>query len=992
MPQGMGRLTLSPAINLPLAAIFCEEQKNARFFLLTSRKATEGSNNNVCKLYENGIVSFACITGRGGRKTINQNQQMQQGSENMNMMSNHPDSDRPVCRAATSLSAMRFRLYFLVFFSFLLAMPLFPQALWAAGQTGVVFLPLKINSPDPTMLAQQADKTMNEALAGSMTDGLVVMPRPSAEQRLNYLGDWPPTFDALHAVAERETTKPFQYIVAGSLSAMGRQISLDIKVYDLLDPSHPTYYYLDSKKLSELDEAMTQIMAEILSYTSQQFLIADIAIADNERIDSGAILRQIKSRTGDSYDPAGLRSDMKNVFKMGYFDDVSIAVTDSPRGKMVIFAVKEKPVIGTIEIEGTKELKKETVQEAMTITANTIINPKKVRETAANIRALYKSKGFYSTAVTTKLSTPKQNMVDITFVIEEGPKVYVKEIKIIGNQAFNTKELKKVIETSEKGFLSWITESGFLKREVLEQDVGRLTAYYHHHGYIQAKVAEPTVVQEDNWLYITFTVYEGDRYLVGEVKLTGDLIADPAVLLDLLSIREEKFLSRKILRQDILRLTDYYAENGYAFAEANPETRTNDADKRVDITINVHKGDLIHLNRITIKGNTRTRDKVLRREMAIKEQGIFNSKALRTSHQRLQRLDYFEDISIIPTPTADNNMMDVAIEVKEKPTGAFSIGAGYSSVDNLMLMGEISQNNFLGKGQRLALQGNLSSASTRYNLSFTEPHLADSQLLFGIDLYNWARQYDDYTKDSYGGAIRFGYPVWEQWKLGLSYGYDHTDVTDVLSTADLEIQDSKNFKVTSFFKLGLSRDTRNHPYDTTDGSDHSISVKYAGGPLGGDNAFTKVEGSTSWFFPAFLGTTYHLRGVAGQIFKNPDGHLPIYEKFYLGGLSTIRGFNSGQISPLASNGDRVGGDRMWYANVEWIFPLVKSAGLKGLIFFDVGNVYEDSWEIDDVKTSVGLGFRWLSPMGPLRLEWGYNLAPKGDEEQSSWDFSIGGGF
>lgn len=906
-----------------------------------------------------------------------------------------PRSGRPAFGTESGPSAAPSRLYFLVISLIVLLMAALPGPLQATDQAGVVLFPFKINSPSGVMLAPRVDTAMGETLASSsMADSLTVIPRPRAEKKLDYLGDWPPTFETLRNLAEAEAVSPFRYLVAGSLTEAGEQISLDLAVYDLLEPSSPTYYYLDSKTIVQLDSAMAQILNEALSYAGRQFLIADISVGGNERIDSGAIMRQVKNRTGDRYDPASLASDLKSIFKMGYFDDISIDVNDSPRGKSVVFAVKEKPVIGRIELEGTSELKEDAVKEVITITPNTIVNPQKVRETAANIRALYKSKGFYSTEVTTQLSHPKEGMVNISFVIEEGSKVYIKEISFVGNQAFQDKELRKIIETSEKGLLSWITESGFLKREVLEQDVGRLTSFYHNHGYIQAKVGEPSVVLDDKWLYVTFTVYEGDRFLVGDIALTGDLIDDQAVLQEMLSIRKEKFLSRKVLRQDIMSLTDYYAEHGYAFAEAVPETTTDETDKHVDITINIRKGALIHLNRIIIKGNTRTRDKVIRRDLAIKERGVFNSKALRVSHQRLQRLDFFEDITINPTPTAANDMMDVTIEVKEKPTGAFSIGAGYSSVDNLMLMGEISQNNFLGKGQRLALQGNLSGSSTRYNLSFTEPHLADSQLLFGFDLYNWEREYDDYTKDSYGTAIRFGYPVWEHWKMGVSYGWDHTDVTDVdHTTASIEIKDSENYKVTSFVKLGFTRDTRNHPYDTTGGSDHSISVKYAGGPLGGDNAFTKVEGSTGWFFPAFLGTTYHVKGVVGQIFKNPDGHLPIYEKFYLGGISTIRGFEPGQISPkdVATN-DRIGGDRMWYANIEWLFPLVKSAGLKGLIFFDIGNVYEDSWEMNEVKTSVGLGFRWLSPMGPLRLEWGYNLAPEDDEKQSSWDFSIGGAF
>ncbi|PKN49180.1 MAG: outer membrane protein assembly factor BamA, partial [Deltaproteobacteria bacterium HGW-Deltaproteobacteria-16] len=328
--------------------------------------------------------------------------------------------------------------------------------------------------------------------------------------------------------------------------------------------------------------------------------------------------------------------------------------------------------------------------------------------------------------------------------------------------------------------------------------------------------------------------------------------------------------------------------------------------------------------------------------------------------------------------------------------------AGYSSVDNMMFMGEVSENNFLGKGQRLSLQANVSANSNRYNFSFTEPHLNDTKLLFGYDIYNWSREYDDYTKDSTGGALRFAYPVWNKWNLGWAYGYDDTKMTEFgLSEYDYsqEIWDSRLVETTSYVRLGISKDTRNKFTDASKGWLTNYSIKHAGGLLGGDSSFTKYEATSGWYYPLPWETTFHIKGAIGYVVENEDKKLPVYEKFYLGGLNTIRGFDSGKVSPLEKNikGDeysRVGGEKMWYSNVEWIFPIVKDIGLKGLVFFDLGNVYTDSetWDVADLRYSTGLGFRWLSPMGPLRLEWGYNLDPKDGEQQGVWDFSIGGAF
>jgi len=875
----------------------------------------------------------------------------------------------------------------------------------AADQRTTLFLPLKINAEAAADLAAASDLALSATLLdqGTEYEKFRWLSRAEAETALDYQGAWPPSLAAVQPLLAQLEKKgvAVDYIAAGSLTVLGRQISLDIRIIDRRVPELPTYYYQgatltgESIGSAELAAPLAGLVAEIRAYTGRDFQIASITPQGNERIDAGAILRQIKSRAGDRYDPERLGEDMKNVFKMGYFDDVRVEAVDSDQGKVVTFVVVEKPVISQVDITGAKELKEETVREVVTVMPNTILNPGRVREASEAIRALYKSKGFYNTMVEAKFNYPEPDRVRVQFVIDEGAKVYIKEIGFAGNNAFKDRELAKVIETSEKGFFSWLTESGVLKRDILEQDADRITAFYHNHGFIEAQVGTPEVRQEDAWLYLTFNIAEGERYGVGRVVLTGDLIAGQQVLRDLLKINAEQFLSRKTLREDILRLTDYYAEHGYAFAEALPTMTKDEAAKKVDIVIDLRKGNLVHINRIVITGNTRTRDKVIRREMAVKEGGIFNSKGLRDSNRRLMRLDFFEEVNITPEPTPDRDRMDVVVAVTEKPTGSFSIGAGYSSVENLLVMGEISQNNFLGKGQRLALQANLSSRTSRYNLSFTEPHLADSKLLVGMDFYDWQREYDDWTKDSRGGALRFGYPLWADWNAGFSYGYDHTDLDDVDLTKPVSraILQSLDLKVTSFVKLSVGRDTRNHPYDVSSGSQHLVSVKYAGGPLGGDSAFTKLEGSTGWYFPAFFGTTFHLRLTAGQVFENETGRLPIYENFYLGGISTIRGFDPGQISPLDPvTGERIGGDRMWYVNEELLFPLVKEAGLKGVIFFDAGNVYEDTWAFERIKRSVGTGIRWLSPMGPLRLEWGYNLDPVGDEENSVWDFSIGGAF
>lgn len=864
-----------------------------------------------------------------------------------------------------------------------------PQAFAQEGKLeNTLFLPLKINAPtEKAELTRQSDQALNKILEAK---GSRMKSRAEAEAQLDY-DAWPPTIKSLLPL----TPTTINYVAAGSLTRLGNKISIDIVVLDLLDESSPSYFYIEADSIEELDLLTEKIVEDILAYTGREFLIATIEVKGNERTDTGAIMRHIRSQPGDPYDPSTLRNDLKDIFRMGYFEDVQIEVTETDKGKEVIFRVEEKAVINQVLIEGENELDEKDIKEVISLSTNTIINPKEVQAAVSNIQKLYKDKGFYNTEVTADLTYPKPDNVNITFVIQEGFKVFIKEIRIVGNEAFKDKELKKVIETSEKGLLSWITESGRLKRDIVEQDAGRITAFYHNNGYIDARVSDPEIVQEDKWLYVTFSVSEGERYRVGTIELTGDLIEDKNDLLSYVNLGKEQYFSRQTLRDDILRLTDRYAEKGFAFAEAKPLVQKNVEHKRMDVTIDMQKGVLVYVNRIVIKGNTRTRDKVIRREMQIKEKGIFDASALRKSNERLSRLDYFEEINITPEPTAQEDLMNILVEVKEKPTGTFSIGGGYSTVDKLMFIGEISQNNFLGKGQRLAFQANLSSSNVQFNLNFTEPRLNDSKLLFGFDAYNWEREYDDYTKDSTGFALRFAYPLWEKWRTSFGYGFDDTNLEDVRDTASIVIRQSQDINITSYVKVGLFRDTRNRLYDASKGSQHSFSVKQAGSFLGGDSAFTKLEGLTSWYFPLPLETTFHAKGAIGYVLENEEDKLPIYEKFFLGGLNTVRGFDNGKISPVDPiTNERIGGEKMWYFNFEFIFPLLKEAGLKGLVFFDSGNVYDESetYDIGDMRSAVGFGFRWLSPMGPLRLEWGYNIDPEPDEDQGVWDFSIGGQF
>ena len=858
------------------------------------------------------------------------------------------------------------------------------------------FLPLKINSQTNTAeLTKSADTGLAEALKAH---NLKMVDRAGAEKMVHYEDTWPPAAKDLQRIAQISGTNN---VAAGTLTVLGNQISIDIKVFDLLSINSPTYYTRQAKSPADLPESLKEIVREITAGTSRDFVIASISPEGNKNIDSGAILRKIKSKVGDAYDPSVLREDLKSIFQMGYFDDVQVDVKDSPKGKSVIFKTVEKPVIGSLTYKGIKELDEKDVKEAANIKEQSILNPSKINNSVESIKTFYRSKGYYNTTVSPEIAYPTPQSAELTFAIDEGKKIYIKEILFRGNTTFKNSELQDVMKTSTKWIFSWITDAGLLDKDQLKQDSDSIVAFYNNNGFLDARVSDPIVTQDQEYLYVTFDVDEGPRYTVGTIDFAGDLITDKQTLVDLMSVRQEKFLSRKVLRENILKIQELYGEKGYAFVDIRPDLKKSTDEKRFDIMINIKKGDLVYINRIIIKGNSRTRDNVIRRELKVAEGGVFDSKALRTSSEKLKRLEFFEEVNITPEPTGDPTKMNLDIDVKEKSTGRFSVGVGYSSVDQVVLMGQVSEDNFLGLGDRLSFMANTGSNSRQFNLSFINPHVNDSALSLRTDLFDVQRNYTSYTTNTKGGSLALGYPIWKEWVGIGSYRLTDTHLTKVTADAPFVIKESQDIRWTSAVAYSVKRDVRDRIYNPSKGSNNTITIQYAGGPLGGDSQFTKLEGETSWYFPLFLGTVFHVRGSAGQAWENETGKLPVYERYFLGGINTVRGFKYAYISPYdAPSGQRIGGDKMWFTNTEFLFPLVASQGVQGVVFYDMGRVFNnnENWSFSDFRKSTGLGINWFSPLGPLRLEWGYNLDPQNmgltgqKEAHSVWDFTMGGSF
>ena len=787
------------------------------------------------------------------------------------------------------------------------------------------------------------------------------------------------------------------WLIGGSLTQIGEKMSVDLTVIPISRERRPFSIFAVGDRIDRLVQIIEQLAITAKNRIKGVAQIDSLSITGNKRIETDAILAAIERQKGMMFDPEALNKDLRSVYEMGFFEDVQIDVEDGPGGKIVTFKVSEKPSIGKITFEGNKKIDRKDLEKVVGIRRYSILNRTAIKDSIERLRDHYHQEGYHNVEIRERVEELPNNEVALTYYITEGEKAFIKKIQFIGNANFDDDDLKDVMETGEKGFFSFLTHSGQLDRKKLESDISKIKSFYHNNGYIKAQVGEPDIsYQKDEGFIITITVNEGPQYTLRKVSVEGDLIKEADELYKALKITQEKVYNREVIRSDVLELSEIYADEGYAFPDISPEIKEDDKEHTVDITYRISKGNKVKFERIEITGNDRTRDKVIRRELEAVEGGYFGAKKLRRSSQNLHRLGFFEDVQINTKKGSSDDKMILDIDVKERSTGMISLGVGYSSVEKAMGILQVSENNLFGRGQLLSARVSLSTLSTRYTISFTEPWLFGKPLLAGIEIYDWEYEYDEYTKDSLGGKLQFGFPLGLDLTRGsVIYTYDDADISDVLETASQEIKDMEGRNVTSSMTFGVMRDSRDRRFNATGGSVNVVSVEYAGGFLGGDNYFTKYKARSAWFFPFFWDSAFSVQGRWGYVEQRSGGKLPVYEKFRFGGMNTVRGFDYGSISPVdPATGDRIGGEKMMVYNLEYRFPFIKEQGVVGVLFFDAGNVFakDEDYSFSGIRMGAGVGIRWYSPAGPLRLEWGKNLDPKPGEPSSVWEFTIGTPF
>jgi len=736
------------------------------------------------------------------------------------------------------------------------------------------------------------------------------------------------------------------------------------------------------------------------------FTISDVEIKGNKRIEKDAVIAKITLGKGKVVNREGLRGDIELIFKMGYFDDIEVMGEQSGSKEVkLVYRLRERPVISKLEFEGNEQISTTDLKDVVKVKEWSILDVNKVREDVNLIQKHYEDKGFYLAKVQYELKRTKEDEVQLTYKINDYDKVQIKKITFLNNKRFPSEQLKAVLgETREGSFWSFLSGSGSFKETGFKTDLQRLTYWYLDHGYIKFRYETPVVTVSDDkrWLYISIYVDEGESYKMGKTDYTGDLLFSKDELADGLVMNEGDVFAISARNADIQHLTEKYQDLGYAFVNVIPKMDVHDDSKSVDIEYRFEKGNLVHFNEIFITGNAKTHDKVIRRELRVHEGELYNGTNMRLSKERVERLGYFAPGEVVfntLTIKGHDDLVNLEITVKERSTGTITLGAGYGSLQKFFLMTQVSEINFLGRGQTISFQAQYAQdrRSKSLSLGFTEPYFLDTHWSTGFDAYaTYLPIPNKYLTRKLGFDIRLGHPITDDIDFYLTYKNEGLQISDKV---DPNLDTSLDEGILSSLVYSVVRDKRNNRFETSAGNYQAASLETAG--LGGDKKFVKWTLNNRYYHRIVDDLVIRNSTEYGMMHQVENKGVPPSEKFYLGGPNNMKGYDTfllgpSQINPTNGQPEPLGGMVEVFSLFELEYPLIREAGLKWVLFYDAGNAFNRfpgvQGEPFTIRTDMGFGIRWFSPIGPLRFEWGFPFARKPGEDSPVFSFFIGPPF
>ena len=707
------------------------------------------------------------------------------------------------------------------------------------------------------------------------------------------------------------------------------------------------------------------------------FVVKDIRVEGIQRIEAGTVFSYLSVKVGDTMTEEKASQAIRSLYATGFFKDVSLEVDNG----VLVVVIQERPSIAQIEFFGTKEFNKTDLLKGlrgMGLAEGRIFDRGVLDKAEQELKRQYISRGKYAAQITTTATPLERNRIAVRFDVVEGDVAKIRQISIIGNKAYKETDLLAQFKLRTPGIMTWYTKDDQYSKQKLSGDIESLKSYYLDRGYLEFNVdsTQVSITPDRKDVYISVGVTEGPQFSVSNVNVAGEMLIPREDALKLVQIKAGDIFSRVKLTESTKAISDRLGNDGYAFANVNavPEI---DRDKRtVAFTLFIDPGRRVYVRRINVAGNTRTRDEVVRREMRQLEGGWYSADKITNSKQRIDRLGYFADVSVeTPSVSGTTDQVDVNIKVAEKPTGNIMMGAGFSSTEGVVLSGGVQQQNVFGTGNSIATQVNTSKVNTIYSLSFTQPYWTVDGVSRGFDIYK--RNSDPssigaglYRTRTYGASARLGIPFTDIDNVTLGLGYDDTNITTFVDspvriTSYVTTFGQSNTSVLG--SLSWARDTRDSAIYPTRGGTQRAATEV--GLPGGTLRYYKLGYQNQRYFPLSRLFTLYLNGDVGYGAGLDGKPLPFFRNYYLGGVSSVRGFATSTIGPKYPDDSPTGGSKKALANAEILFPFPGMSNEKSVrlsAFVDTGTVGE-SYNFADWRASAGVGVLWVSPFGPLKI-------------------------
>jgi outer membrane protein insertion porin family len=726
----------------------------------------------------------------------------------------------------------------------------------------------------------------------------------------------------------------------------------------------------------------------ILSFLAQGAVVQEVLTQGLRKVERDAVLEKISSRPGLEFDATKVRADIEALYALGYFDGIEVTEDTTEKGLQLTYSFIERPVIKDVEFDGNENLSTSDLQEVIKIKKWSIVDFSKIQEDIELIQKKYEEKGYFLAKVNYELKPVGENgEVILIYKIADYQKVQIKRIAFLNNQKYSDTKLKSVFQETQEGqALNLISSAGTFKDSAFKNDLQRLTYHYLENGYVKFKYEDPVITVSDDKRFVTISIFvdEGEQFKMGKTEFSGDLLFTKDELTKDIQLTEGKTFAISTRNADIQRLTEKYQDLGYAFVNVVPKMDMDDASRVVNIDYGFEKGKLTYFGEIRIIGNTKTYDKVIRRELRVYEGELFSGSKLRVSKERVERLGFFAPGEVIfhQIPRKDrDDLLDLEVQVKERSTGSITLGAGYSSLQAFFFQGQIQESNLFGRGQNLSFQAQYGRADIwrSYSVSFLDPYAFDTNWSAGFDLYlNNTPIPNRYLTRRTGVQLRTGYLLTDELSGQIAYKLEHLRILRELTLTGGFADPSLDLGVLSSLTFSLVRDVRNNRFETTGGNYQSVSMEIAG--VGGVKNFAKFSANNRFYWNVFGNLVFKNSTEVGAIANTGGNGIPPAEKFYLGGPFNMRGYSIFSISPNVTRPEGVeyiGGSAQAYSLFEVEHPLIREAGLKWVLFYDVGNTFANVPFVTPGAASMlmdwGFGIRWFSPLGPLRFEWGFPI-------------------